>query len=83
MIYYKSGSESTVLGPNDLEYGLYSALVKIGPRKKVLAIPPDFTRFHSRAGDLTTLILCLTRNLERCSKRCPENFSGFTTGGKM
>jgi nickel-dependent lactate racemase len=56
MIYYQSGSEKTVLGPNDLEYGLYSALVKIGPRKKVLAIPPDFTRFHSRAGDLTTLI---------------------------
>jgi nickel-dependent lactate racemase len=56
MIYYKSGSENTILGPNDLEYGLYSALVKIGPRKKVLAIPPDFTRFHSRAGDLTTLI---------------------------
>ena len=56
MIYYKLGSEKSVLGPNDLEYGLYSALVKIGPRKKVLAIPPDFTRFHSRAGDLITLI---------------------------
>ena len=56
MIYYKSGSEKTVLSPNDLEYGLYSALVKLGPRKKVLVVPPDFTRFHSKAGDLTTLI---------------------------
>ncbi|MCJ7448752.1 MAG: lactate racemase domain-containing protein [Bacteroidales bacterium] len=56
MIYYQSGSENTVIGPNDLEYGLYSALVKLGPRKKVLVVPPDFTRFHSRAGDLTTLI---------------------------
>lgn len=56
MIYYKSGSENTVISPNDLEYGLYSALVKLGPRKKVLVVPPDFTRFHSRAGDLTTLI---------------------------
>ncbi|MDO9339929.1 MAG: lactate racemase domain-containing protein [Bacteroidales bacterium] len=56
MIYYKSGSEKTVLSPNDLEYGLYSALVKLGTRKKVLVVPPDFTRFHSRAGDLTTLI---------------------------
>ncbi|MCX6327130.1 MAG: lactate racemase domain-containing protein [Bacteroidia bacterium] len=55
MIYYKSGSENTVLGPNDLEFGLYSALVKLGPRKKVLVVPPDFSRFHSRAGDLTTL----------------------------
>jgi nickel-dependent lactate racemase len=56
MIYYKSGSENTVIGPNDLEFGLYSALVKLGTRKKVLVVPPDFTRFHSRAGDLTTLI---------------------------
>ena len=56
MIYYHSGSEKTILRPNDLEFGLYAALVKIGSRKKVLVVPPDFTRFHSRAGDLTTLI---------------------------
>ncbi len=55
-MYYKSGSENTVLGPNDLEFGLYSALVKIGPREKILVVPPDFTRFHSRAGDLTILV---------------------------
>jgi len=56
MIYYQSGSENTILRPNDLEFGLYSALVKLGKRKKVLVVPPDFTRFHSRAGDLTSLI---------------------------
>jgi nickel-dependent lactate racemase len=56
MIYYKTGSENTVLNSNDLEYGIYSALVKLGPRKKVLVVPPDFTRFHSRAGDITTLL---------------------------
>jgi nickel-dependent lactate racemase len=56
MIYFKSGSENTIIGPDDLELGLYSALSKLGPRKKVLVVPPDFTRFHSRAGDLTTLI---------------------------
>jgi nickel-dependent lactate racemase len=56
MIYYKKGSENTVLNSNDLEYGIYSALVKLGPRKKILVVPPDFTRFHSRAGDITTLL---------------------------
>lgn len=56
MIYYKLGSENSVLSPNDLEYGIYSALVKLGPRKKVLVVPPDFTRFHSRAGEITTLV---------------------------
>jgi nickel-dependent lactate racemase len=56
MIYYQSGSENTVIGPADLEYGVYASLVKIGPKKKILVVPPDFTRFHSRAGDITTLI---------------------------
>ena len=56
MIYYQSGSENTVLGPNDLESGIFSALEMLGVRKKVLVVPPDCTRFHSRAGELTTYI---------------------------
>jgi nickel-dependent lactate racemase len=56
MLYYQKGSPETVLTQSDLEYGLYAALVKLGPKKKVLVVPPDFTRFHSRAGDITTLL---------------------------
>jgi nickel-dependent lactate racemase len=56
MIYYQSGSENTIIGQKDLEHGLYSALARLGKREKVLVVPPDFTRFHSRAGDVTTLI---------------------------
>jgi nickel-dependent lactate racemase len=56
MIFYKSGSENTVIDQNDLKDGLYSALEKLGPRNKILIVPPDFTRFHSGAGDLTTYI---------------------------
>lgn len=56
MIYFKAGSENSVIGPAELEAGLYSALNKLGNRKKVLVVPPDFTRYHSRAGDITSLI---------------------------
>lgn len=56
MIYFKSGSEKTVLSSEDLKNGLFTALKKIGVRKKVLAVPPDFTRFHSKAGEMTTYI---------------------------
>jgi len=56
MTYYQTGSPDTVISPADLEYGLYSALVKLGRKRKVLIIPPDFTRFHSRAGDITVLL---------------------------
>jgi nickel-dependent lactate racemase len=56
MIYFKSGSENTVLNSKDLESGIYSALENLGVRKKVLVVPPDCTRFHSRAGELTSYI---------------------------
>ena len=56
MIYFKSGSETTVIGKDDLANGLHAALEKLGKRERVMVVPPDFTRFHSRAGDLTSII---------------------------
>jgi nickel-dependent lactate racemase len=53
MLYYGRGSENDELNVEDLREGLYAALDKIGAKKKVLAVPPDITRFHSQAGILT------------------------------
>ena len=50
MIYYKIGSTSHELSNEDLRNGLFEAFKKLGDRKKVLAIPPDYTRLPSRAG---------------------------------
>jgi nickel-dependent lactate racemase len=46
-------SETGVLSDLDLKTGLFRALDALGPRQNVLVIPPDFTRRHSRAGELT------------------------------
>lgn len=54
MIYYERGSRTDVLTDEVLQEAIESTLSKLGHRKKVLAIPPDFTRFHSQAGLLTT-----------------------------
>jgi len=54
MIYYQEGSENTRLSNDDLRRGLYTALEKIGKREKVLIVPPDYTRLHSKAGILTS-----------------------------
>ncbi|MHC4483419.1 MAG: D-mannonate epimerase, partial [Planctomycetota bacterium] len=53
MLLYSRGHENDDLSSQDLRDGLYAALEKLGPKQKVLAIPPDFTRCHSRAGELT------------------------------
>jgi nickel-dependent lactate racemase len=55
MLYFEKGSPDTEMTSADLQQGLFEALDKLGPRKKVLALPPDFTRFHSFAGELTQL----------------------------
>jgi nickel-dependent lactate racemase len=56
MLYYSKGSASTELDLEDLREGLYKSFEKLGPRKKILAIPPDFTRLHSKAGDITRFV---------------------------
>lgn len=54
MLYLNSTSETTPLSNEDLKQGLFQALDSLGATKrKVLAIPPDGTRFYSRAGLLT------------------------------
>jgi nickel-dependent lactate racemase len=55
MIFYQKGSETANLSAEDLKAGLYVALDKLGKRNKVLVVPPDFTRYHSQAGVLTSL----------------------------
>lgn len=55
MLYFERGSTSERLSLDDLRQGLFAALERLGPRKKVLVVPPDFTRFHSQAGVLTKL----------------------------
>ncbi len=55
MIYYENGSPTTALSHEDMRKGLYEALDKLGERQKVLAVPPDYTRLPSRAGELTEI----------------------------
>ncbi len=47
------GSATAALSPADLKQALFKALEALGARNKVLCIPPDITRCHSRAGELT------------------------------
>ncbi len=54
--YYAEGSPSTDLTHADLKAALVAAFERLGPRDKVLALPPDFTRLNSMAGPLTCLV---------------------------
>lgn len=56
MLLFAKGFAEGHLSVDEIRQGLYTALEKLGRKKNVLAIPPDFTRFHSMAGILTKFI---------------------------
>ena len=43
------------MSSEEIKAGLFEALRALGERSRVLAVPPDFTRFHSKAGELTEM----------------------------
>lgn len=53
MIYFETGSPTHNISAEALKQGVQEALQKMGARRKVLVIPPDYTRFPSRAGEIT------------------------------
>ncbi len=55
--YYARGSADADLSPDDLRTALFETFGRLEPRGKVLALPPDFTRFNSQAGRLTCMAL--------------------------
>ncbi len=55
-LFFAAGSATTEMSPQEIRSNLSEALDKLGKRKKVLAIPPDFTRMHSQSGALTEMI---------------------------
>ena len=52
-LYCDTGGVETDLSPQQLHALLVESLAKLGERKSVLIVPPDQSRVHSRAGDLT------------------------------
>ena len=53
MMLYEKGSPDTVLSPEEMREGMFTALRAFGAISSMLIVPPDITRFHSRAGELT------------------------------
>lgn len=53
--YFASGSASASLTSDDFRAALAAVFDEIGPRRRVLLLPPDMSRLPSRAGELTVL----------------------------
>ena len=56
MLYYARGSKTDVITEDDVRAALEGVFDRIGPRNRVLAIPPDYTRLNSYAGPITSMV---------------------------
>jgi len=53
MIYFAEGNENLKFDEKSFKDSILKILSALGEKKKILVIPPDFTRFHSMAGQIT------------------------------
>ena len=56
MLLFAEGSASRSISDKEIKAYVNEVLQKLGFRKRVLVIPPDFTRFHSMAGKITQAV---------------------------
>lgn len=55
-LYCATGSVDAAINPEQLQAALFESLEQLGPRRRVVTVPPDYTRIHSQAGQITCLI---------------------------
>ena len=56
MLYFARGSETDIISAEETRAILKEVFDRMGPRKRVLAIPPDYTRLNSFAGPITEMV---------------------------
>ena len=55
-LYCAKGSIDTDLSSQELRELVVESLAKLGARNNVIAVPPDQSREHSRAGEITAIV---------------------------
>jgi len=52
-LLFAEGTATSIFTDEEISNTLTTVLSRLGPRKNVIVLPPDFTRFHSKGGILT------------------------------
>ena len=54
-LFFAEGSATTNLSTEQMREALTGVYNQLGPRERVMLVPPDYTRLNSRAGELTCM----------------------------
>jgi len=64
MIFFEEGNKAAIVSLQCISELIDSMFIRIGKLDRVLLLPPDFTRYHSYAGEITCMIY---EKLKDCS----------------
>ena len=56
MVFFAEGNAGARIAPARISELIDSMLQKLGKLDKVLVLPPDYTRYHSFAGEITCML---------------------------
>ncbi len=56
MLYLQKIADHGILSNAEIKEAVFGTCKKLGIKKKVIAVPPDITRFHSFAGPITEFV---------------------------
>ena len=56
MIFFSEGAADLTIDGNHVSEMIDTMLKKLGNLNRVLILPPDFTRYHSYAGEITCML---------------------------
>ena len=56
MLYFARGSRTDIITADEVRAALKEVFDGMGPKKRVMALPPDYTRLNSYAGPITEMV---------------------------
>ncbi len=62
MIYFSKGNANSAINNNCISDLIDQMLEKMGNLNRILILPPDFTRYHSFAGEITCMLYNKLKN---------------------
>jgi len=62
MVYFSEGAADLKIDRNRISELIDIMLEKLGNLKRILILPPDFTRYHSYAGEITCMLYSKLKN---------------------
>jgi hypothetical protein len=69
MLFFSEGAADLTIDRDRISELIDKMLERLGNLKRVLILPPDFTRYHSFAGEITSMLYSKLKTAPKIKKK--------------